>query len=71
MLQHPSGAWSSGRYVVVHPAGNPDIADACVRYRRLLADPSTFRSMTVEKLLEADVLPATTTAALQERYIPA
>ena len=22
MLQHPSGEWTWGRYVVVHPAGN-------------------------------------------------
>ena len=33
MLQHVSGAWSWGRYVVVHPAGNTDFADACARYR--------------------------------------
>jgi hypothetical protein len=31
MLQHPSGRWSWGRYVVVHPAGNSDFADACTR----------------------------------------
>ena len=29
MLQHASGAWSWGRYVVVHPAGNSDFADGC------------------------------------------
>ena len=34
MLQHESGAWSWGRYVVVHPAGNADFADACARYAR-------------------------------------
>ena len=28
MLQHESGAWTWGRYVVVHPAGNADVADA-------------------------------------------
>ena len=28
MLQHASGTWSWGRYVVVHPAGNIDFADA-------------------------------------------
>jgi hypothetical protein len=69
MLQHPSGAWTSGRYVVVHPAGNPDIADACERYGKLLAKRSTFSSVTVEALLDADVLPARTTAALRERYL--
>ena len=44
-----------GRYVIIHPAGNLDFAVACDRYRDLLVD--------------ADVLPAQTTAALRERYI--
>jgi hypothetical protein len=71
MLQHPSGTWTWGRYVVVHPAGNPDIADACERYRTLLAHRSTYSSVTVEALLDADVLPAKSTAAVRERYLPA
>jgi hypothetical protein len=70
MRQHPSRAWSWGRYVVVHPAGNSDASDACARYGHLLADRSTFSSMTIEELLEAKVLPARTTAALRERYLP-
>ncbi len=70
MLQHVSGTWSWGRYVVVHPAGNTDFAGACARYRGLLADRSTFSSMSVEELLEADVLPAKTTAAICDRYLP-
>ncbi len=69
MLQHPSGTWSWGRLVVVHPAGNVDFARACARYRDLLADPSTFSSVTVEELLDAAVLPAQTAATLHERYI--
>jgi hypothetical protein len=69
MLQHASGTWKWGRYVVVHPAGNTDFADACARYRDLLVDRSTFSSMTIEKLLDANVLPADTTAALRDRYI--
>jgi hypothetical protein len=71
MLQHPSGTWSWGRYVVVHPSGNEDAADMCVRYRDLLGDSSTFSCMTLEELLDADVLPAETTAALRDRYLPA
>jgi hypothetical protein len=70
MLQHPSGSWSWGRYVVAHPAGNQDLADACARYRSLLADQSTFSSMTLEELLDGDVLPAQTAADLRERYLP-
>jgi PD-(D/E)XK nuclease superfamily protein len=70
MLQHPSGAWRWGRYVVVHPAGNTDLADACQRYRMLLADRATFASTTLEELLDAGALPAATTAALRDRYLP-
>ena len=69
MLQHASGRWAWGRYVVVRAAGNSDFADACARYRDLLLDRSTFSSVTIEDLLDADVLPAKTTAALRERYI--
>jgi len=56
--------------VLVHPAGNTDFADACDRYRALLTDESTFSSMTVEELLDSDVLPARTATALRKRYMP-
>jgi len=69
MLQHPSRTWRWGRFVVVYPAGNTDYADACNRYRALLADTSTFSSTTVEELLDADALPARTARALRKRYI--
>ena len=70
MLQHSSGAWRWGRLVVVHPAGNSDFANACARYRDLLVDQSTFSSMSIEELLDADVLPTQTTALLRDRYLP-
>ena len=65
-----AGAWGWGRYVIVYPAGNADVIDACSRYRALLRDESTFSSMTIEELLDAGVLPSQTTASLSERYIP-
>ena len=71
MLQHASGTWSWGRYVVVHPAGNSDVADAVGRYRNLLVDGSTFSSVTFEELLDAGVLPEEATSALRDRYLPA
>jgi hypothetical protein len=70
MLQHESGAWSWGRYVVVHPSGNSDIAGSCARYRGLLANSSTFSSLTIEELFDAKALSAKTTAALRDRYLP-
>jgi hypothetical protein len=69
MLQHESGTWGWGRYVVVHPAGNSDLAGLCARYQGLLADTSSFASLTLEELLDLGALPAQTTAALRERYV--
>jgi hypothetical protein len=70
MVQHPGGTWTWGRYLVVHPAGNPDMAGLSARYRDLLVDQSTFTSMTIEELLDSGVLPARTTTALHDRYLP-
>ncbi len=68
MLQHPSRAWTWGRYVVVYPAGNSDVAGLCARYRGLLVDDSTFDAMTLEELLDTGVLPPAATAAVSDRY---
>jgi len=70
MLQHEGGAWSWGRYVVVHPAANTDIAWACAEYRSLLVDDSTFAVVTLEDLLAAGALPRPTTTVLRRRYLP-
>ena len=70
MLQHASGRWSWGRYVVVHPEGNSDVTLANDEYRLLLADEATFASPTIEDLLSAKVLAPKTVAALRRRYLP-
>ena len=70
MLQHPSGSWTWGRYVVVHPAGNCDVVDACARYRAVLADDATFATMTLEQLLDSGTLAGPTVTALSDRYLP-
>jgi hypothetical protein len=70
MLQHASGVWNWGRYVVVYPAGNTDCAEACARYRTLLVDASSFAHVTLEDLLDAGALPLPTVAALRDRYLP-
>jgi hypothetical protein len=70
MLQHESGAWRWGRYVLVHPEGNTDMAEMCAEYRTLLADDSTFESITVEALLDAGALPPSTADRLRDRYLP-
>jgi hypothetical protein len=69
MLQHESGHWSWGRYVVVYPAGNSDFADVCTTYGDLLTDRSTFASATIEELLGAGALPPTAVEDLRERYV--
>jgi hypothetical protein len=71
MLQHPAGAWSWGRYVVVHPARNPDVTAMSTDYRELLADDSTFATWTLEGLLGTGALATRTTSALRKRYLPA
>jgi hypothetical protein len=70
MLQHPSGTWKWGKFVVVHPAGNTDMADVCARYEDLLADRSTFNTVTLEQLLRAGALARGTEASLRKRYLP-
>jgi hypothetical protein len=70
MLQHESGAWTWGRYVVVHPAGNIDVAAGCARYRGLLVDESTFATITPEGLLDSHAMPKATEAAVRARYVP-
>jgi PD-(D/E)XK nuclease superfamily len=67
MLQHPSEDWSWALYAAVYPAGNSDFAEAYGRYADLLTDTSTFRAVTIEDLLDADVVPA---QGLRERFIP-
>jgi hypothetical protein len=71
MLQHASGTWTWGRYVVVHPAGSTDAVDAVARYRDLLTDDGTYATMTLEALLATRALPTATTRALRARYLPA
>ncbi len=70
MLQHHSGRWEWGRFLLIYPAGNSDFAAACQRYQELLVDHSTFTPLTLEEVLAADVLPATSTARFCDRYLP-
>jgi hypothetical protein len=67
MLQHSSRRWRWGRYVVVYPAGNSDVAELCSRYRELLADESTFATVTLEELLDSGVLSSA--GVLRDRYL--
>jgi hypothetical protein len=69
MLQHASGEWSWGRFVVAYAAGNTDYERLCRRYRDLLADDSTFAAITIEELLAARALPPATVSALRTRYL--
>ncbi len=69
MLQHEHKQWTWGRYVVVHPDANTDVARAADEYRELLAYDTTFASATIEHLLAAKVLAPKTTAALRRRYL--
>ena len=70
MLQHESGEWSWGRYLVIHPAENPDMTDLVSRYREQLAEDSTFATMALERFAESDALPRRTARLVRDRYLP-
>jgi hypothetical protein len=69
MLQHASQHWLQGRFVLVYPALNPSYATAILHYRELLADPSTFEAVTIERLLTQGALDRATRDVIQARYI--
>jgi len=70
MLQHPSGAWTWGRFVLAYPAENPSFASAAARYVEVLRDPTTFWPRTIESLLDTPgALPQDSVALLRERYL--
>lgn len=70
MLQHESGRWTWGRYIVLHLEANIDIAHTNDEYRKLLTADATFTSATIEDLLAAVALAPNTASALQRRYLP-
>ena len=57
MLQHHSGQWTWGRYVVVYPAGNGAVRDACARYRELLGRLRTGGSMLADTDFDTGATP--------------
>jgi hypothetical protein len=69
MLQHPSGRWTWGRFVLLYPSGNPSFARAAAAYQAVLRDPATFEARTIEALLAPPCpLKEETAAAFRERY---
>jgi hypothetical protein len=70
MLQHPSGKWTWGRFVVVYPSENPSFARAVAEYREALSESTTFEARTIEELIATPgALDPTTVDAFRERYL--
>jgi hypothetical protein len=69
MLQHPNGEFTWGRFVLVHPESNTDYAELAARYGSVVADPSSYASITIEALLGSGALPAASVLALRDRYV--
>ena len=65
MIQHPSGRWSGGKFVLVYPAENASFHSAAARYRQVLRDTTTFDSRTLENMVHN--LP--NEYALRTRYL--
>lgn len=70
MLQHPNGEWDWGRFALVYPAGNKEFVDAGARYEATLEDTSAFSMLTIEDILDSEMLPKKSRIALRARYIP-
>ena len=70
LLQHPSGQFADGRYVLAYPAGNTSFAALADTYTTVLNDQSTFQAVTVEELIEADVLHQPDTRAAFVGEVP-
>ncbi len=70
MLQHPSGRWTWGRYVVVHHRANPDVSRLLDSYGGFLRDSTTYRAVGLDELLGEKVLPPSTEHAVRDRYDP-
>ena len=68
MVQHPSKEWRWGRYIVLHHPDNSDIVDASNRYRKMLADHTTFTATSIDRLIDSAVLPTTAASAIEARY---
>jgi hypothetical protein len=69
MLQHPNGEFTWGRFVLVYPAANTDYAELAARYGSVVADPSSYASITIEELLGSGALPKSSVRALRDRYV--
>jgi hypothetical protein len=69
MLQHPSHAWTWGRYVVVYPAANADAARLVEGYQRLLSDTKSFSAITLEEIVRSGALPRRAASAVRQRYL--
>jgi hypothetical protein len=69
MLQHPSGRWQWGRFVLVAPSRNSSFSTACERYRGLLVNQASFVTLALEDLLIVPALSPTLQAAITERYV--
>lgn len=70
MLQHPEHRWRRVQFALVRPDANPDLDDLHHRYLDRLTDRTTASTFTIDRLLDSENLPAATTAALRERYLP-
>lgn len=72
LLQLDPGQWVSGKYVLVHPKGNPSFRDAATEYQKALVrgqNEPTFLVLTVEEVLDGGVLTPETEARFRARYL--
>lgn len=64
-----SRTWSWAGFVLVYPAANPSYRRVGERYRPWLLDGASFRTTTIEQILDMQVLPADLNQRLRDRYL--
>ena len=69
MIQQEPMSWYWGKFILIAPAQNSSFKRAAKKYLSLLKDDSTFEYLTVESIIDQNVLPSETLKLFRERYI--
>jgi len=69
MLQHESMSWHRGKFILVAPAKNSSYKRAAEKYLSQLKDDFTFEYLTVESIIDQNILSTETSKLFRERYL--
>jgi hypothetical protein len=69
MLQQDPALWYWGKFILVAPEKNSSFKSAATEYLSLLEDDSTFGYLTIESIIDQNILPTETSKLFRERYL--